>query len=85
MPRVTIDFSDQQHAELEEKAARAGLSVSDYLRDSALAGTPDAADADALRALHELLNARRAEAEAGQVTGATADEIKREARRRLGQ
>jgi hypothetical protein len=83
MPRVTIDLSDRQHAELAAKSARAGLSVADYLRERAFAEGQKEPEDEALRALQNLLKARRAEVKAGQVTAATPDEIKREARRRM--
>ncbi|WP_226584429.1 antitoxin [Acuticoccus sediminis] len=85
MPRLSIDISPQEHQQLKVMAALKGQSIKDYVLDRALVDMPDPAtmtDAEALQALKALLTPRLAEVDAGQVMTATADDIKREARRR---
>lgn len=83
MPRMSIDISLQEHQQLKAMAALKGQSIKDYVLNRALVDIPNPAtmtDAEALQALKELLTPRLAEADAGQVVTATADDIKREAR-----
>ena len=86
MPRLSIEISAREHQQLKAMAALKGQSIKDYVLSRALVDMPDPAtmtDQEALHALKRLLAPRMAEAEAGQVVSATADDIKREARRRL--
>ena len=86
MPRLSIDVSTQEHQQLKAMAALNGQSIKDYVLARALVDMPDPAtmtDQEALQALKALLTPRIAEADAGQVVRATAEEIKREARERL--
>lgn len=83
MPRLSIDISSQEHQQLKAMAALKGQSIKDYVLSRALVDMPNPAsmtDTEALQALKDLLTPRLAEAEAGQVVTATADDIKREAR-----
>lgn len=83
MPRLSIDISPQDHQQLKAMAALKGQSIKDYVLSRALVDMPSPAsmtDTEALQALKKLLTPRLAEAEAGQVVTATADDIKREAR-----
>ncbi len=85
MPRLSIDLSPQEHRQLKAMAALKGQSIKDYVLSRALVDMPDPAtmtDAEALQALKQLLAPRLAEAEAGEVVSATADDIKRNARAR---
>ncbi len=87
MPRLSIDISPQDHQQLKAMAALRGQSIKDYVLSRALVDMPDPAtmtDAEALRALKDLLTPRVAEADAGQVVTATAEDIKRQARARQG-
>lgn len=80
---MSIDISLQEHQQLKAMAALKGQSIKDYVLSRALVDIPNPAtmtDAEALQALKELLTPRLAEADAGQVVTATADDIKREAR-----
>ena len=86
MPRLSIDISAQQHQQLKAMAALKGQSIKDYVLARALVDMPDPAtmtDQEALQVLKQLLAPRIAEADAGQVIQATAEDIKREARERL--
>ena len=86
MPRLSIDVSAQEHQQLKAMAALNGQSIKDYVLARALVDMPNPAtmtDQEALQALKALLTPRIAEADAGQVVRATAEEIKREARERL--
>ena len=86
MPRLSIDISPQDHQQLKAMAAIKGQSIKDYVLSRALVDMPNPAtmtDAEALQALKELLTPRLAEADAGEVVKATAEDIKREARIRL--
>ena len=86
MPRLSIDISAQEHQQLKAMAALKGQSIKDYVLARALVDMPDPAtmtDREALQALKHLLAPRIAEADSGQVVPATADDVKREARRRL--
>lgn len=85
MPRLSIDISAREHQQLKAMAALKGQSIKDYVLSRALIDMPDPAtmtDQEALQALKRLLAPRIAEAEAGQVVSATAEDIKREARQR---
>ena len=86
MPRLSIDLSAQEHQQLKAMAALNGQTIRAYVLSRALADMPDPAtmtDEEALQALKRLLAPRIAEAEAGQVEPTTAEDIKREGRRRL--
>jgi uncharacterized protein (DUF1778 family) len=83
MPRLSIDISSEAHQQLKAMAALKGQSIKDYVLSRALVDMPNPAtmtDAEALQALKALLAPRLAEADAGQLTAATAEDIKREAR-----
>ena len=83
MPRLSIDISAEDHQQLKAMAALKGQSIKDYVLSRALVDMPNPAtmtDAEALQALKELLAPRLAEIDAGQLTSATAEDIKREAR-----
>ena len=86
MPRLSIDISAREHQQLKAMAALRGQSIKDYVLARALVDMPDPAamtDQEALQALKQLLAPRIAEADAGQVVSATAEDIKRGARGRL--
>ena len=86
MPRLSIDISAREHQQLKAMAALKGQSIRDYVLARALVDMPDPAtmtDEEALQALKQLLAPRIAEADAGQVVSATAEDIKREARGRM--
>ncbi len=86
MPRLSIDISAQEHQQLKAMATLNGQTIREYVLSRALADMPDPAtmtDEEAMQALKRLLAPRIAEAEAGQVEPATAEDIKREGRRRL--
>ncbi len=86
MPRLSIDISAQEHQQLKAMAALSGQTIREYVLSRALADMPDPAtmtDEEALQALKRLLAPRIAEAAAGQVKPVTAEDIKREGRRRL--
>lgn len=85
MPRLSIDLSTREHRQLKAMAALRGQSIKDYVLSRALVDMPDPAtmtDEEALQALKQLLAPRIAEAEAGDVIAATADDIKRDAQAR---
>ena len=86
MPRLSIDLSAREHQQLKAMAALNGQSIKDYVLSRALVDMPDPdtmTDEEALQALKQLLTPRIAEADAGQVVPATAEDIKREGRQRL--
>ena len=83
MPRLSIDLSPQERRQLETMAALKGQSIKNYVLSRALVDMPDPAtmtDEEALQALKQLSAPRLAEAEAGDVVTATADDIKRDAK-----
>ena len=85
MPRLSIDLSPQEHRQLKTMAALKDQSIKDYVLSRALVDMPDPAtmtDEEALQALKQLLAPRLAQAEAGDVVTATADDIKRDAKMR---
>lgn len=87
MPRLSIDLTPQERRQLKTMAALKGQSIKDYVLSPALVDMPDPAamamtDEEALQALKQLLAPRLAEAEAGDVVTATADDIKRDAKMR---
>ena len=85
MPRLSIDISPQHHQQLKAMAALRGLSIKDYVLSRALVDMPDPAsmsDAEALRALKELLAPRLSEAASDLTEAGSAEDIKREARLR---
>ncbi len=86
MPRLSIDLSAQEHQQLKAMAALKGQSIKAYVLSRALVEMPDPAsmsDQEALQALKQLLAPRVAELEAGNLVKASANDIKREARKRL--
>ena len=85
MPRLSIDLGPQERRQLKTMAALKGQSIKDYALSRALVDMPDPAtmtDEEALQALKQLLAPRLAEAEAGDVVTATADDLKRAAKMR---
>ena len=88
MPRLSIDISVQEHQQLKAMAALKGQSMKDYVLSRALVDMPDPAtmtDDEALAALKALLAPRLADAEAGRTVAVTAEDTKRNGRRRLTQ
>jgi len=86
MPRLSIDISAREHQELKAIAALKGLSIKDYVLSRTLATPADASelsDREALQALKALLVRRVAEVENGEVTALSAEDVGREARKRL--
>ena len=85
MPRLSIDLGPQERRQFKTMAALKGQSIKDHALSRALVDMPDPAtmtDEEALQALKRLLAPRLAEAEAGDVVTATADDIKRDAKMR---
>jgi len=85
MPRLSIDVTPEQHAQLKSSAALRGQSIKDFVLDRALvAGTATAerSDEEALAALKALLAPRLTQAEAGNFRESAAAETIAEAKRR---
>lgn len=86
MPRLSIDISAREHQQLKAIAALKGLSIKDYVLSRTLAAPVDSSnlsDHEALQALKDLLTPRIAEVENGDMIAVTAEDIGREARKRL--
>lgn len=81
MSRISIDVTPEEHQRLKALAALQGKSIKEFVLERTI-GTSD--DADALRELETMLDARIANAEAGNVSNRSVKEIFRQARHEAG-
>lgn len=81
MGRLSIEVTEAQHQKIKALAALSGLSIKDYILQQTL---DSASEEEALRELEALLAPRIAQAERGEFSTRTMQEIRDEARRRYG-
>lgn len=77
MSRLTIDITDQQHQSLKAIAALQGKSIKQYAVERLFPNVDE--DEQAMVALRELLTARIAEANRGEISTKSISEIAEEA------
>ncbi len=78
MPRLSIDITDEEHRRLEASAALEGRSIEDYVLTRALA---DAPETDALSALAEVLRPRIEQADRGEISNRSFEDVAKAARK----
>ncbi len=81
MPRLSIEISEQQHQHLKAVAAFNGQTIKDYVLSRAFSDVPHMGEEEALRAMRDFLTERLAQVRGGQTVSASAESIKRRARR----
>jgi hypothetical protein len=84
MSRLSIEVTPEQHQRLKAMAALSGKTIKDYILACALPPLPAQAslsEADALRQLEAFLKPRIEEAERGEVSARSVEQIFEEARR----
>lgn len=72
MSRISIDVTEDEHKRLKALAALKGVSLKDYLLESAL---PHGADEETLAELEAFLDERLRRANAGEISKRTVGEI----------
>jgi len=86
MSRLVIEVTSEQHQRLKAMAALSGQTIKDYILERALPSLPEAeslSEEDALRQLEAFLKPRIEEAERGEVSGKSVEQIFEEVRRDL--
>lgn len=79
MPRLFIDISDEEHRRLKASAALQGQTIQEYVLECSL--PPE--DEEPLQELEAFLRPRIEEAERGEFSQKTFDEMKQEARKKI--
>lgn len=77
MSRLSIEVTPEQHQRLKAMAALSGQTIKDYILERALPVLPEE---EALRQLEAFLKPRIEEAERGEVTGKSVEQIFAEVR-----
>ena len=84
MSRLSIELTPEQHQRLKALAALSGQSMKEYILTRALPKLPDdkniLSEEEALHQLEEFLKPRIEEAQRGEVTGKSVEQIFEEAR-----
>jgi uncharacterized protein (DUF1778 family) len=83
MSRLSIEVTPEQHQRLKAMAALSGQTIKDYILERALPALPETdslSEEEALRQLEAFLEPRIAEAERGEVTGKSVEQIFAEVR-----
>ena len=84
MSRLVIEVTPEQHQRLKAMAALSGQTIKDYVLERALPSLPEAeSEEEALRQLEAFLKPRIEEAERGEVTGKSVEQIFEEVRHEL--
>lgn len=87
MPRLSIDISPEEHSRLKAIAALKGQSIKDFVLNRTLGEMPiveDMSEAQALEALSECLEPRIAQAQRGEFSGKSFDDIRKAAHKQAG-
>lgn len=87
MPRLSIDITPEEHQKLKAIAALKGQSIKDFVLDRTLREVPavDGMNEDeALAALSRFLKPRIEQAQRGEVSTKSFEDIRKEAHRRAG-
>jgi uncharacterized protein (DUF1778 family) len=83
MSRLSIEVTPEQHQRLKAMAALSGQTIKDYILGRALPALPETesmSEEEALRQLEAFLKPRIEEAERGEVTGKSVEQIFAEVR-----
>ena len=83
MSRLVIEVTPEQHQRLKAMAALSGQTIKDYVLERVLPFFPEAeslSEEDALRQLEAFLKPRIEEAERGEVSGKSVEQIFEEVR-----
>jgi len=86
MSRLVIEVTPEQHQRLKAMAALSGQTIKDYILERALPSLPETeslSEEDALRQLETFLKPRIEEAERGEVTGKSVEQIFEEVRHEI--
>jgi uncharacterized protein (DUF1778 family) len=86
MSRLVIEVTPEQHQRLKAMAALSGQTIKDYVLERALPSLPETeslSEEDALRQLEAFLKPRIEEAERGEVTGKSVEQIFADVRHEL--
>ena len=86
MSRLSIEVTPEQHQRLKAMAALSGQTIKDYILERALPALPETdalSEEEALRQLEAFLKPRIEEAERGEVTGKSVEQIFAEVRDEL--
>ena len=87
MPRLSIDITPEEHSRLKAIAALKGQSIKDFVLKRTLGAAPaveDMSEDDALEALSEFLKPRIAQAQRGEFSTKSFEDIRKNAHRRAG-
>jgi len=87
MTRLSIDITPEQHKKLKAIAALRGQSIKDYVLSRTLSDAPDlpgTGEAEALAVLSDFLKPRLEQAERGEFSTRSIEEIRRSARKQAG-
>lgn len=87
MPRLSIDITQEEHQKLKAIAALKGESIKDFVLKSILGDTPSVnnmSEAEALSALSDFLKPRVKQAEQGELSTQSFEDIRKQAHRRAG-
>jgi uncharacterized protein (DUF1778 family) len=87
MPRLSIDITSEEHAKLKAIAALKGQSIKDFVLNRTLGEAPIVdvmSEAQALEALSNVLKPRIEQAQRGEVSTKSFEDIRKEAHRRAG-
>ena len=88
MPRLSIDVTADEHRKLKAIAALKGESLKDYVLKRALGDTPSLdimSENEAVAALSDFLKPRIEQARRGEFSTKSINDIRREARKQVGQ
>ncbi len=87
MRRLSIEVTQEQHQRLKAVAALHGKTIKDYVLERVLPPSPEkepASDEEALRQLEDFLKPRIEEAERGETSSRSADQIFEDVRQEIG-
>ena len=87
MTRLSIDIMPEQHQKLKAIAALRGQSIKDYVLARTLEDAPAVqgmSEADALAALSDFLKPRLEQAERGELSSRSFEDIRQAARKQAG-
>lgn len=87
MPRLSIDISPEDHQKLKAMAALKGQSIKEYVLDRAFGDAPSLEglnEDEAFSVLADFLRPRIEQAQRGQLSAKSLDDIRREERKRAG-
>lgn len=87
MPRLSIDITPEQHQKLKAIAALRGQSIKEFVLQRTLADAPateEMTEEQAFAVLSDHLQPRLEQAQRGELSGKSFEEIRKEARRRAG-